>query len=154
MPSVVEVGQASPLPTEAYLCSRSPSPTSNLNTAFHRSQPITTHYIGLTYFGSTAGLRELHLIQCTDQCGTTFGIAIWLNQPSVCVCVSVVRLSFDSNEGGNARTQTPTTKNYTPHLLRFGVVAGFIMARSAMGPTRPGAAALLITANPAPGKYA
>jgi hypothetical protein len=57
-------------------------------------------------------------------------------------------------KGGIARTQSPATKNYTPHLLRFGVVAGFIMARSAMGPTRPGAAALLITADPAPGKYA
>ncbi len=47
----------------------------------------------------------------------------------------------------------PATKNSTPHLFRFGVVAGFIMNRSAMVPTRPGAAAILTTANPAPGKY-
>jgi len=53
-----------------------------------------------------------------------------------------------------ARTQKIlATKNYTPHLFRFGVVAGFIMSLSAMAPTRPGAAAILTTANPAPGKY-
>uniref|UniRef100_T1KH57 Uncharacterized protein n=1 Tax=Tetranychus urticae TaxID=32264 RepID=T1KH57_TETUR len=39
----------------------------------------------------------------------------------------------------------PATKNFTPHLARFELVAGFSHPRSAMRGPRPGVPAFLIT---------
>lgn len=54
---------------------------------------------------------------------------------------------------GAARTPTPATKNYTPHLSQFEKVAGFSRVRSAMVPPRPGAGGFLIPPDSEPGKY-
>ena len=54
---------------------------------------------------------------------------------------------------GIARTQSPTTINYTPEFPTFGGIAGFSQYRSAMERPRPGGASLVIKATPAPGKY-
>ena len=50
-----------------------------------------------------------------------------------------------SDDEGTARTQSPTTKNYTPELPTFGVIARVSPGRSAMIRPRPGGTAFLIT---------
>jgi len=52
------------------------------------------------------------------------------------------------------RTQFPTTKNYTPELTAFGIIARVSPDRSAMVKPRPGGTSLLIKVSSEPGKYA
>lgn len=54
---------------------------------------------------------------------------------------------------GQRERWTPTTKNYTPHLLQFGEVAGVSSSPSAMRGPLPGIPSLLIKGDSEPGKY-
>jgi len=55
---------------------------------------------------------------------------------------------------GTARTQSPTTKNYTPESTTFVSIAGVSPIRGAMDKPRPGGTTLVIMVTPEPGKYA
>ena len=58
-----------------------------------------------------------------------------------------------NNFSGNARTQSPTNKNYALDSPPFGAIAGFSRNRSAMDGPRPGDSAFKITEFPVLGKY-
>ncbi|PIK33382.1 hypothetical protein BSL78_29806 [Apostichopus japonicus] len=53
-----------------------------------------------------------------------------------------------------ARTQSSTTRNYTPEFSTFERIAGVNPSESAMDRPHPGGSAVMITEIPAPGKYA
>ncbi len=63
-------------------------------------------------------------------------------------------LYFVQNSQGTARTQCPTTKNYTPESTTFVSIAGVSPIRSAMDRPHPGGTTLEIMVTPEPGKYA
>ena len=63
-------------------------------------------------------------------------------------------LYFVQNSQGTARTQSPTTKNYTPESTTFVSIAGVSPIRSAMDKPHPGGTTLEIMVTPEPGKYA
>ena len=66
----------------------------------------------------------------------------------------LARIMVNLIDQGTARTQSPTTKNYTPELSTFGIIARVSPGPSAMTRPRPGGTSLVIKVASEPGKYA
>ena len=62
-------------------------------------------------------------------------------------------LIFDSNYQGTARTQSPTTKNCTPELFTFGIIARVSPPAVQWKRPRPGPTSEWIKVKSVPGKY-
>lgn len=83
---------------------------------------------------------------------------IWKGSSDVQRCPYMVRgvplvyLLFDYQ--GIARTQSPTTRNYTPEFPTFGGIVRVSTIRSAMERPRRRRTSFMIKVSPAPGKYA
>jgi hypothetical protein len=60
---------------------------------------------------------------------------------------------FNFHAQGTALTQSPTTRNYTPELSAFGIIARISPDRGAMVRPCPRGTSLVITVSPVPGKY-